>query len=285
MSDLLKFLQKYSSWLLFAIYVTASCVLLFTANPYQHHVYLSSASAVSTAVYETSREVTGYFALRDINDDLQRRNSDLELEIYRLKEELRRRDENALLDTMKVDPSLSRYSFIIAHVINNSTIHPHNYITINKGALDGIRPEMGVMDQNGIVGVVNIVGDHSARLISLLNPYLRISCKVKGQEHVGSLTWDGHSPDEAILEELPSHAVFNPGDTIVTSGYSSMFPEGVPVGTVVNGSRDRDDDNFFALRVKLFTDFTTLSTVRVIVDSLSHELSIVEKDIDPIPSR
>ncbi|MDE5786637.1 MAG: rod shape-determining protein MreC, partial [Duncaniella sp.] len=111
MSDLLKFLQKYSSWLLFAIYVAASCVLLFTTNPYQHHVYLSSASAVSSAVYETGREVTGYFALREINEDLQRRNSDLELEIYRLKEALRRRDERIMLDTMTVDPSLSRYSF------------------------------------------------------------------------------------------------------------------------------------------------------------------------------
>ncbi|MDE6485645.1 MAG: rod shape-determining protein MreC [Duncaniella sp.] len=285
MSELLKFLQKYSSWLLFAIYVAAACVMLFTTNPYQHHVYLSSASAVSAAVYDAEREVTGYFALRDINDDLQRRNSDLELEIYRLKEMLRQRDEQIMLDTMTVDPSLSRYSFIMAHVINNSTTHPHNYITINKGALDGIRPEMGVMDQNGIVGVVNIVGDHSARLISLLNPYLRISCKVKGQEHVGSLTWDGRNPGEALLEELPSHAVFNHGDTIVTSGYSSMFPEGVPVGTVIEGRRDRDDDNFFALRVNLFTDFTTLSTVRVIVDSLSNELRIVEKDIDPTPSR
>ncbi len=285
MNELIKFLQKFSSWLLFTVYVAASCVLLFSTNPYQHHVYLSSASAVTSTVYETARDVTGYFALRDINEDLQRRNSDLELEIYRLKEQIRLHDELTTLDTMTVPPALSRYSFIIAHVINNSTIHPYNYITINKGALDGIRPEMGVMDQNGIVGVVNIVGDHSARLISLLNPYQRISCKVKGQTHVGSLTWDGRSPAEAILEELPSHAEFNPGDTIVTSGFSSMFPEGVPVGTVIEGHRERDDDNFFALRVKLFTDFTTLSTVRVIVDSLSDELRIVEKDIDITPSR
>ena len=143
---------------------------------------------------------------------------------------------------------------------------------------------MGVMDQNGIVGVVNIVGDHSARLISRLNPYLRISCKVKGHDHVGSLTWDGE-PGEAILEELPSHAHFQPGATIVTSGFSSMFPEGVHVVTVIEGRRDRDEENFFALRVKLFTDFSTLSTVRVIVDSLSNELRTVEKEIDLTPSR
>lgn len=279
MSELLNFLRKFSSWLLFAVYVVASCVLLFTQNPYQHYVYLSSASSVASSVYSTVGDVTSYFSLRDINDDLQRRNSDLELEIYRLKEMIRHRDEQAYGDTMTVDSILRRYDFIIAHVINNTTSRANNYITINKGRLDGVRPEMGVMDQNGIVGVVNIVGDHSARLISLLNPYLRISCKVKGQEHVGSLVWNGESPSEALLEELPSHAVFNPGDTIVTSGYSSMFPEGVPVGTVIEGHRERDD-NFFALRVKLFTDFTTLSTVRIINDRLADELREVEKDIE-----
>ena len=279
MNELLKFIRKFSSWLLFAVYMAAGCLLLFSRNPYQHHVYLSSASTVASSVYGTVGEVTSYFSLRDINEDLQRRNSDLELEITRLKEALRSRDEHIYHDTMTVDSVLSRYDFIIAHVINNSTNRANNYITINKGRLDGVRPEMGVMDQNGIVGVVNIVGDHSARLMSLLNPYQRISCKVKGQEHVGSLTWDGESPAEALLEELPSHAEFSPGDTIVTSGYSSMFPEGVPVGTVIEGHRGHDD-NFFALRIRLFTDFTTLSTVRIIVDRLGDELREVEKDVE-----
>ncbi|MCM1519802.1 MAG: rod shape-determining protein MreC [Lachnoclostridium sp.] len=277
MNELLKFIRKYSSWLLFAVYAVASCIMLFSTNPYQHHVFLSSASTVASGVYSLVGEVTSYFSLRDINDDLQRRNSDLELEIYRLKEQLRLRDESAYRDTMHVDSVLSRYDFIIAHVINNSTSRADNYITINKGRLDGVRPEMGVMDQNGIVGVVNITGDHTARLMSLLNTNFRISCKVKGQDHIGPLMWGGEDPSIAILEELPSHAVFHPGDTIVTSGYSTMFPEGVPVGTVIDGHREHDD-NFFALRVKLFTDFTTLSTVRIIDDHLSEELHMVETD-------
>lgn len=234
---------------------------------------------MSAAVYGIVGDVTSYFSLREINEDLQRRNSDLELEIYRLKEAIRTRDELAYHDTMKVDEILNRYNFIIAHVINNSTNRPNNYITVNKGRLDGVRPEMGVMDQNGIVGVVNIVGDHYSRVISLLNPYQRISCKVKGQQHVGSLAWDGESPAEAVLEELPSHAQFAPGDTIVTSGHSMMFPEGVPVGTVIEGHREHDD-NFFSLRIRLFTDFTTLSTVRIIDDKMAPELREVEKDIE-----
>ena len=137
---------------------------------------------------------------------------------------------------------------------------------------------MGVVDRNGIVGIVNVVGPHSARIISFLNSNLRISCKVKGYEQVGSLVWDGKKPDEAILEELPRHAVFNPGDTIVTSGYSTVFPEGVPVGVVLKNLEDYDE-NFFALRVKLFTDFSTLSTVRIIADNMKEELQRTEKDL------
>ena len=279
MNELLKFLVKYSNWFLFALYVTASCVLLFSGNPFQHHVYLTSANVASSAVYRTANSVTSYFSLRDINEDLQRRNSDLELEIYRLKEIIRTHNQKVYADTMTVDSALARYHFIIADVINNSINHSHNYITIEKGRLDGIEPEMGVMDQNGIVGIVNVVGDHTARLISVLNPYLRLSCKVKGAAQVGSLVWDGKDPREAILEELPKHPRFVKGDTVVTRGYSSVFPEGVPIGTILSGQRDRED-NFYTLRVKLFTDFSTLSTVRVIRDNMKTELQTVEKELE-----
>jgi len=276
-SELLKFFVKYSSWFLFALYIVAGCVLLFSTNPFQHHVYLSSANIVSSGVYRAANSVTSYFSLRDINEDLQRRNSDLELEIYHLKDVIRNYQEQVHADTMTVDSALTRYHFLIAHVINNSINRSHNYITIEKGRLDGVEPEMGVIDQNGIVGIVNVVGDHTARLISVLNPYLRLSCKVKGEQQVGSLVWDGKNPGEAILEELPKHAKFIKGDTIVTSGYSSVFPEGVPVGTILSGTRDRED-NFYTLRVKLFTDFSTLSTVRVIRDNMKEELTTVEKE-------
>lgn len=277
MRNLLNFLLKYSAWILFAIYVTASCILLFQYNPYQHHVWLTSANMVSAGVYGVASNVTSYFALRDINEDLQRRNSNLELEVIALRHQLQQYKEEIAADTVKMDSALMRYSFILAHVINNSVSRPHNYITIEKGELDGIKPEMGVVDQNGVVGIVNVVGPHASRVISLLNPNLRLSCKVKGHDYVGSLVWDGLNPSEAVLEELPRHGKFHKGDTIVTSGYSTVFPEGVPVGTVI-GSHKGQDENFFSLKVKLFTDFSTLSTVRVISDGMKQELMEVEKE-------
>lgn len=279
MREILNFIIRSSNWILFAVYVIASCALLCTSNPYQHFVYLTSAGKVASSVYGVSNSVTGYFALRDINEDLQLRNAALEMEVLGLKEQLRDYKLRLYADTMTVDTTvMSRYSFIIANVINNSVNRPYNYITIQKGEADGIRPQMGVVDQNGIVGIVNVTGPHSARVLSVLNPYFRQLCKVKGSELVGSLQWDGKDPRTVLLVELPRYLEFHPGDTIVTTGYSSAFPEGVPVGTVIGAVKD-NNDSFYTLRVKLFTDFSTLSTVRVVDDSFTEELKTVEQDI------
>lgn len=282
MRNLLRFFVRFSAWILFLVYVVASCWLLFAKNPYQHHIYLTSAGAMGTAVYGAANTVTSYFYLREINEDLQKRNSDLEIEIERLKGQIAEYKLQEYADTMRVDTSLTRYNFALAHVINNSINRPNNYITIDRGSLDGIKPEMGVVDQNGVVGIVNIVGDHSARVISLLNPYLRISCKLKGHDMVGSLVWDGKNPMEAVLEELPRHAEFNLGDTVITSGYSTVFPEGVPVGVVVERVTEHEE-NFRTLRVRLNTDFSTLSTVRVVLDDMRDELKKVEDDSKTAP--
>jgi rod shape-determining protein MreC len=275
--NLINFLFRYSAWILFIIYTVASCVLLFRNSPYQHHVFLTSANSVVSGVYSASSSVTAYFNLKGINEDLQRRNTDLELEVLNLKRTIDFYREKEYADSVPVDSSLQRYSFITAHVINNTITKSHNYITLNKGTEDGLRPEMGVVDQNGVVGIVNVVGPHSARVISLLNPFLRLSCKVKGHNHVGSLVWQGNDYTYAILEELPRHAEFQNGDTIVTSGYSTVFPEGVPVGVVEEGMKEHDE-NFYALKVRLFTDFATLSTVRVIRDEMTDEINDLEKN-------
>lgn len=280
MRNLLDFIVRFSSWFVFAIYVVASCVLLFDRNPYQHHVWLTSAGSVSAWMYDLSNNVTGYFNLRSINEDLQRRQAELEAEVLELRSIIQRENEALLQDSLARVDSLGQFRFIVATAISNSVARPYNYITINKGEADGIKPEMGVMDQNGIVGVVDVAGKHHARVLSLLNPNFRLSCKLRSMDAFGSLVWDGKSPQEAILEELPKQTRFHKGDTIITSGYSAMFPPGIPVGTVIESTRG-EDDNFFTLRIKLLTDFNALSTVKVISNRDITEIKQVEGEEAP----
>ncbi len=277
MRNLLDFIVRFSSWFVFAFYAVVSCALLFDRNPYQHHVWLTSAGSVAAGVYDVSNNVTGYFSLRAINEDLQRRQADLEEEVAALRTQLRTAREALAQDSLAAIDSVRQFRFIVATAISNSVTRPYNYIPLDKGEADGLQPEMGVMDQNGVVGVVNVTGKHHARVISLLNPNFRLSCKLRGSDAFGSLVWDGKSPREALLEELPKHTRFHKGDTIITSGYSAMFPEGIPVGTIIGSARG-EDDNFFTLRIRLLTDFTALSTVKVISNREIADIKGVEVD-------
>ncbi len=275
MNNLLNFFVKHSAWFIFAIYVILSLVLLFKDNPYQQSVYLTSANRVSAAVYKAFNGVTSYFHLHDINESLQERNAALEMELIELRKQM---SDMALLapDSLRQPAAVQQYSFVMAHVISNSIAQPNNYITIDRGHIDGVSPEMGVIDQNGVVGIVNVVGPHAARVISLLNPHMRLSCKLRNNGFYGSLVWDGKSPRYAVLEELPKHITFHKGDTIVTSGYSAVFPEGIIVGTVEGLARDMSD-SFVSLRIKLTTNFSQLSSVRVITNNMKEQIDALRR--------
>ena len=277
MRNLLYFLLKHSSWIVYTFYVILSCVLLFRFNPYHQSAFFSSANEVSARVYDATANVTSYFNLRDINSDLQVRNGMLEMEVVSLREQLQKYKNEALADSVAADTTYRDYTFIIAQVIKNSVTHSRNYITLDKGSKDGIRPEMGVLDQNGIVGIINVVSENYSQAISLLNSKLRLSCKVKGSDYFGSLVWDGKDARYAVLEELPRHVNFSKGDTIITSGYSAVFPEGIIVGTVSDYSKQKND-NFYALKVRLSSDFACLSTVRVIASHRHLELKNLEQE-------
>ncbi|MBO8476123.1 MAG: rod shape-determining protein MreC [Bacteroidetes bacterium] len=278
MRNLISFLIRHSSWFVFLLYVFISLFLLFQNNPYQQYVYLTSANSASASIYKVVSGVTSYFNLQSINNDLQERNALLEMEVINLKRQLDDCKIRMIADSISLPDSVAQsYEYYFAGVINNSVSRPMNYITIDKGSSDGIEPEMGVVDQNGVVGIVSVVSKHAARVISLLNPNMKLSCKVKGSDYFGSLYWDGVSPHFAVLEEMPRHVVYQKGDTIVTSGYSAVFPEGLIVGVIESGMKT-NDDNFIALRVRLSTDFTRLSTVRAIKSNLSDELKEIETE-------
>lgn len=273
MREIIDFIRHYSTWFVFTFYVLLSLLFLFNNNPYQHHVYMTSAGTVSASVYSTVNNVTSYFGLREINDDLQQHVSELETEIITLREKLAALEDASDTLTFK---GQSDFKFIVARVINNSISKPHNYITIDAGAAEGIRPEMGVIDHNGVVGVVDVVGEHHSRVISLLNPDLHLSCKLKGKDFFGSLVWDGNNCTEALLEEMPKHGNYAKGDVVVTSGFSAIFPKNIKVGKVISITPD-PDGTFVTLRVKLSTDFARLSIVRVIENSSLDDIREVER--------
>ncbi len=275
MKELIDFFRRFSKWFVFVIYVVLSSIMLFNGDPYRHHLWITSASTVSASLYAVGNNVSSYFNLRETNDDLNRRNAQLEAEVINLREELQSLRLDNFVDTMPTPDSVQHFNFVVANVINNSIHHPHNYITINKGSDDGVVAGLGVIDHSGVVGTVSVAGKHYARVISLLNPNFRLSCKIKDSEHFGSLVWSGSDPSIALLEELPRHTVFTTGDTVVTSGYSAVFPAGLPVGTIVDDTENHKE-NFFTLRVRLFADFARLSNVQVVVNNRIDEVKSVE---------
>lgn len=271
MNELFRFIVRNSKWFVFILLTVVSCALLLHDNPYRQHVYVTSAGKVTSQVYRSANALGSYFGLREINEDLNARNAALQAEVEALKARLRDYTLAEYGDTLVRDSGVAPFRFIVANVINNSISRPFNYITIDRGEADGVRPELGVIDGNGVVGIVSNTGTHSARVISLLNPNFRLSCKLKSTDFFGSLVWDGEVPDEALLEELPRHTVFQPGDTVVTSGYSAVFPAGLPVGVVMNNQSDRTQ-NFFTLRIRLLADFTTLGNVQVVMNNQADEI-------------
>lgn len=269
MRNLLNFLIKYSTWFVFTFYVLISCILLVKSSDNHFSLYMSSANAIGGVIYRTSSEVTSYFGLRAVNQRLQESNARLESEVLNLRQQLNQY-KVLVQDTAEATDN-QRFGYIGASVINNSVRHPRNHFTIDRGSADGIMPGMGVVDQSGVVGIVDVTGKNTSRIISLLNQNQHFSAKIKNTPYVGSLTWRGDDPSVAFLEEVPRHAKFHIGDTIVTSGYSTTFPEGINIGTVM-GKTKTSDDAFFVLKIRLASNFKTLGTVRIIKDNLKHEL-------------
>ena len=263
MRNLLNFLLKYNYWFLFILLEVICFVLLFRFNNYQQSVYFTSANVVTGKVYEVSGSVSSYFHLKSVNEDLLDRNMLLEQQITNLENALRGRQVDSVVVNSIRNLDNKDYQIFKAHVIRNSLNQADNYITLDKGSSSGIRPEMGVVDGNGVVGIVYKTSPNYSLVISVLNSKSSISCKIVGSEYFGYLKWEHGDSRYAYLKDLPRHAEFNLGDTVVTSGYSTVFPAGVMVGTVDDMS-DSNDGLSYLLKIKLATDFGKLSDVRVI---------------------
>ncbi|MCD8042356.1 MAG: rod shape-determining protein MreC [Tannerellaceae bacterium] len=280
MRKLLDFLVSKRHWFLFFLLEIIAFAFIYRSSVYQRNILLSTANVITGSIVSVSGSMQSYFYLRKENKDLLSRNGELEMEVL----ELRNKLNEMVADTVTFSgfqgtelADAFKYSFITAKVVNNSVARLSNYITINKGSRDGIYTHMGVVSDRGVVGIVSKVADHYSVVIPVLNPKFKLSGKVVGSSHFGSLSWDGRNPRYATLSELPRNVEFTQGDTIVTSGYSAAFPEGIIIGTV-SGYRKQNDDNFYSLDIELATDFHALNNVRVIRNNDQAEQRRLEEE-------
>ena len=278
MQGLFDFLKKYSYWLLFILLEGGSLLLLFRFNLYQGSVWFTSANTVSGRVLEWESDFLSYIALGERNKDLMRKNLVFEQRVRALTELLDRAEHDSTYTEMRQRELLDGFGMVPAEVVSNSVNRHNNYLTINKGELDGVKPEMGVVCGTGIVGIVYLTSLHYAIVMPLLNSKSNISCKIIGSDYFGYLKWEHGDSRYAYLKDLPRHAEFNLGDTVVTSGFSTVFPEGIMVGTVDDMS-DSNDGLSYLLKIKLATDFGKLSDVRVVARTGQEEQKKLENKV------
>lgn len=287
MQKLLAFIVAKRHWFLFFLCEIISFVLIYQNNAFQRNKMLNSANAITGSLLSVSNAVFSYFDLQKVNQDLLEQNSRLEMDVVRLYKQLNDKiTETMTFDRVFLQDSVlaairrdrnSQYLFIPAGITRNSTRELRNYITINKGAKDGIRPDMGVISPRGVVGIVTIVNERFAMVMSLLHVQSRVSCKIQHTDYFGALAWRGGDVEHAFLEQVPTHATFQAGDTIVTSGFTGAFPPGMLVGTVASFNK-QDDDNSYTLKVRLATDFQSLNVLYAIDNPWQKEQLEIERE-------
>jgi rod shape-determining protein MreC len=278
MQKLLDFLIGKRHWLSSILCEALSLMCVFRYNAYQRTVFLNSANVVSGYFMSVSSSVISYVNLRNENRILFEQNKQYELDNLHLKLQLEAMKAELLsYDLIMSDSVFNHYEYVTAEVINKGVTRLLNYFTINKGYKDGIRPEMGVISTNGVVGKVTDVQDRFSVVIPLLNPRWKLSCKLLNSSFEGLLVWDGRDAQYSILEELPTHTQFDKGDTVVTSGSSAVFPPGIIVGTVVE-SNNSGTSGLYSLKIKLSTDFRRLTFVRVVKNKYQNEQWQIEQE-------
>ena len=255
---------------MFCLLEVVSAVLLFHYNSYQGSVWFSSANYMAGKVFEVRSGVESYFTLNALNEKLTQRNIELEQKVQQLTTQL----EVATADSSFMTGELSRlrenFTMIPAKVVSNEVNRADNLITIDKGAADGVRKDMGVVCGTGVVGIVYLVSQHYSVVIPVLSSKSNISCTIQNRGYFGYLHWTGGSPKLAYVDDVPRHARFRLYDKVVTSGYSSVFPPGVLVGKILHVYNSPDGISY-RMQVELSTDFTRLRDVCVIDDTVMNE--------------
>lgn len=264
MRSLFRLLIKNYPFLLFLALEVISVVFIINYNSFQRASFLNSSNAITASIYNSYSSVIQYFSLAGVNAELSEENARLQNALSNY--------QSMLIDSIDIAHQQdTAFRYIPARVINNSVNRQQNYITLNKGRKDGIKPDQGIISPNGIVGIVTNVSESYAMGLSVLNPRWSVSAKLKKNGFYGSLSWNGEDYQRAQLNEIPFHINLQEGDTIVTSGYSSVFPDGILIGTIDSFERP-EGENYYTISVLLSADFKSVTYVEVIENTKIDEL-------------
>ncbi len=262
---------KNYAFLLFVILEVVSFILIFNFNNYQKVQFLNSSNKVTASIYNSISAVGNYFSLASVNRKLARENAQLKSLVSNLP--YIRITPYSIVANVEFTDSV--YRFISARVINNSVDKQNNYITLNKGRKHGIKPDQGIINSEGIVGVITNVSESYSLGFSVLNKHWGASAKLKKSGTFGPLSWDGLDSRFASLNGIPFHVEIEVGDTVVTSSYSSVFPEGILIGTV-HSLEQPPGENYYKISVGLAANFRALSYVDVVDNLKKAEVRALE---------
>lgn len=264
---LLLFLKR-GSFLVFIILEIISFNLIVKYNQSQKDIFLNSSNIVSGSMLKKYNGFSDYLSLREINQQLSIENArltQLQLNHFRNLE----RDTSLIRDSIQYE--------LIPGEISNKTINlRNNYLTINIGSNNGVKKSMGVCGDNGIIGITRNVSSRFAQVLSILNEQTRISVLVKGKNYLGNLAWDGRDPTKMTINAIPKHSEITIGDTIITSGYSSIFPKGIEIGTISKFWINKSSGDNYTIIVDLFINMNNISFCYVIDNKLLLDQKSVE---------
>jgi rod shape-determining protein MreC len=272
MDRLFYFLYQYRAFFTFLVLELFCAWLVVENNQYQGARFYNSSNTVVASLNNVSQNIRDYFTLRDVNVTLADENAYLRKQLEHDNQRLQILDTLTLMDSALI----SRFDFVSAKVVNNQVDRFKNFITINKGEDAGLQPGMAVISSSGVVGKVKAVSNHYSVVTSLLNIEVMVSGLLKRTGHFGSIQWGGRDPDRVNFLYIPRHVKPVVGDTVVTTGYSAVFPEGIMIGTV-DEVRLTDEALFYELKVKLSQDFRKLAFVTIVKSQLKHEQDSIEQ--------
>jgi rod shape-determining protein MreC len=277
MQQLLNFIGKNKKFFVFLLLQLFALILTIQSQNYHRSKFISSTSSITGGFYEIGHSISKYFDLIEQNQALLNENA-------KLKSQLRSSlftnysDYKEKTDTIYQN-LIQKYSYTNANVINNSYRMLNNTLTLDKGNIHGVSNENAVVNDKGIIGVVENVGKRYCSVISILNSKLAINAKIKNSDYFGSLKWPGTKRTKFILSDIPKQALISLGDTIVTGGFSNIFPGNLDIGKIVKIELP-NNSNYYELTVEPFIDYSNIKSVYIVKNLHKEEIENIEKKND-----